>query len=402
MPPLPLPRFPSLANALLGRHPRRRRHVLFVLATGPLYAVSMAVAIQSSAFGLLPPFLALILAGTSLAVFTLVYALVRSGWSARLSDPVLTFPHAMACIVLSMAAYVALGSDRGNVIILIAQTIVAAMFRLRPLQVLALGCASVLLLAASVTGLHHHDPVGFPAPVGWLHLSVGGSTILLLSLVAKWVSDIRVRLDRQARELKDALTTVQQLATTDMLTGLMNRRMMAEVLEREIRQSQRHDTPMCVALIDIDHFKQVNDRHGHAAGDEVLKALAALGRKDLRQVDLLARWGGEEFLLLLPRVPLTDALVALDRLRLQAQQLAVPGNPAVRISVSAGVAQLHEDETLDALLDRADAALYEAKRTGRNRCVAAGPSMGEPAAAAEGSALLIDLRSVARLQEDGA
>lgn len=402
MPFLPASWFPHLVHALLGRQPRRQRHVLFVLATGPLYAVSMAVAIQTSAFGLLARDVALVLAGTSLVVFLLFYTLVRSGWSAHLKDPVLTFPHAMSCIVLSMVGYLLFGSDRGNVMILIAQTIVASMFRLRPQQVLALGCASALMLALAITGLHHRDPEGFPAPVGWMHLSVGGSAILLLSLIAKWVSDIRVRLDRQARDLKQALRTVNQLATTDMLTGLMNRRLMSEVLEREVRQSQRHGTPMCVALIDIDHFKHINDRYGHAVGDEVLKNLATLGRKDLREVDLLARWGGEEFLLLLPRASLSEALVALERLRLQTVRLSVPGDPTRRISVSAGLAELRSDETMDALLERADAALYEAKRTGRNRCVTAPPASGATPQAAGQGALLMDLRGVARMQEDSA
>ena len=401
MPQLPLWITPLL-DALLGRDPRRRRHVLFVLATGQLYAVSLAVTLQSASLGLLSTTLAHALVVASFAVFLTVYVLVRSGWSARLVDPVLTFPHALACVALCMAAYLCLGSQRGNVMILVAQTIVAAMFRLRPQQVLLLGCASVLMLALAVTGLYHHDPQRYTAAIGWLHLTVGGATILLLSLIAKWVADIRVRMGRQARDLQDALSTVQQLATTDMLTGLMNRRMMGDVLEREIRLGHRHGTPLCVALIDIDHFKQVNDRHGHAIGDAVLQQLADTARKELRQVDQLARWGGEEFLLMLPNVSATEAGVALERLRLQVRRLTVPERPGLAISISAGLAQLQPDETLDDLLERADTALYAAKRGGRDRWVTAVVEAQPGATPSPDHPMLIDLRSVARLQGDGA
>lgn len=400
MPQLPL-WIPPLLNVILGRDPRRRRHVLFVLATGQLYAVSLAVTLQSASLGLLDAALAQSLVAASFAVFVMVYALVRTGWSARLTDPVLTFPHALACVALCMAAYLALGSQRGNVMILVAQTIVAAMFRLRPQQVLLLGCASVLMLALAVTGLHHHDPQRYTVAIGWLHLTVGGATILLLSLIAKWVADIRVRIGRQARELQDALSTVQQLATTDMLTGLMNRRMMGDILEREIRLSHRHGTPLCVALVDLDHFKQVNDRHGHAVGDAVLQQLADTARKEIRQVDQMARWGGEEFLLMLPNVTAIEAGVALERLRCAVRRMSVADRPSLQISISAGLAQLLPDETLDGLIERADDALYAAKHAGRDRWVASGGAQRDSSPSHE-SPMVMDLRSVARLQGDGA
>lgn len=384
----------TLSNVVLGTEPQLRRHVLFVLATAQLYAVSMAVATQSFYMGVIAGHMATLINLSCLAVFSVVYTLVRSGRTARWSDPVVAFPHAVACLALCVMAYVLLGSDRGNLMILIAQTIVASMLRLQPRQVLTLGCMGVLMLASAVLYVRHTEAATFGEAIGWLHLTVGGSTILLLSLVAKWVSDIRVRLGRQAHELKDALDTLQQMATTDMLTGLVNRRVMAELLDDELKLAAREGRPLCVAMIDIDHFKLVNDHFGHHAGDSALKTLAQHANAQIRQVDRLSRWGGEEFLMLLPRVAGAEALVAMERLRESTQSLRFPNHEMLQLSISLGIAQVMEGDTAERLVERADQALYEAKRSGRNRCVLAsmGPNAEPPATAqAASSALAMDL-----------
>ncbi|WP_254275722.1 sensor domain-containing diguanylate cyclase [Halomonas sp. 3H] len=156
------------------------------------------------------------------------------------------------------------------------------------------------------------------------------------------------------------------LARHDELTGLLNRRAGLSLLDEEILRSRRYGTPLCVSTCDLDHFKRVNDAHGHAVGDTVLREAADLMKEALRQHDHVIRLGGEEFLVLLPGVDGKEAQRALGRLRqrLETTPLADVG---LRLTLSAGVAELQGDEAADALMERADRALYAAKHEGRNR-----------------------------------
>jgi diguanylate cyclase (GGDEF)-like protein/PAS domain S-box-containing protein len=160
-------------------------------------------------------------------------------------------------------------------------------------------------------------------------------------------------------------------ATTDSLTDLPNRRHFLPLLDREIRRSGRVGGSVAVALLDIDHFKEINDTHGHAAGDTAVVAFATAVRAALRDIDTLGRLGGDEFGVVLPEATVESAVVALERVLTQmtADPLLVEGRPMV-ITFSAGVAGLAGNEdTVDTLLARADAALYRAKEQGRNRVV---------------------------------
>lgn len=361
----------TCVNRVLGEDPHLRRHVLLLLITLQPYAVSVGVILHSEHLKLLAPDVARELIAASAATFLTMFVLVRSGWSQRFADPVLTFPHALITIALCMAAYVQLGDNRGNVMILIAQTIVLSMFRLKPIQVLMLGVFTVITLGACVgwTAVMHESHTH--ASSGWTHFVVGGSTLLTLSLIGKWVSDIRVRIGRQARELQEAVDTVKQMATSDMLTGALNRRMMTELAENELKLIERSGAPMCIALIDIDHFKHVNDHFGHHAGDAVLRSMAQHAQGQIRQVDKFSRWGGEEFLVMLPSISAVEGMNAIERLRQSVERLEIPGYPQLHVTFSAGVAQAKMGESLEQLIERADEALYEAKRQGRNRSLLA-------------------------------
>ncbi|ATJ81515.1 GGDEF domain-containing protein [Halomonas beimenensis] len=175
---------------------------------------------------------------------------------------------------------------------------------------------------------------------------------------ATFVTDIteRKRLERR----------LEFLARHDELTGLLNRRAGLARLDEEIARTHRHDIPLCVAICDLDHFKQINDRHGHGVGDEALAAVAEVMQSELRRYDVLARLGGEEFLVILPGATLSEAERSIERLRrrLVETRLASPG---LSLTLSAGLAALKEGDAGDALLERADRALYRAKREGRNR-----------------------------------
>ncbi|NOQ42117.1 MAG: diguanylate cyclase [Desulfuromusa sp.] len=170
-----------------------------------------------------------------------------------------------------------------------------------------------------------------------------------------------------AAQLNESLKQVEQLAVTDTLTETYNRRKFDEVVSQEHRRAEHEKTPFSLIMFDLDHFKKVNDRYGHSIGDQVLKQLSRLIRGLIRQGDLLIRWGGEEFLLLLPATQLDEAGPFAERVRLEVEQENFP--TAGQITISLGVAQLQEGDSIDALLKRVDNALYRAKQKGRNRVV---------------------------------
>jgi diguanylate cyclase (GGDEF)-like protein len=188
-----------------------------------------------------------------------------------------------------------------------------------------------------------------------------------LAIVGLLAAEAAVTLQRVA-----LLSTLETVARTDELTGLPNRRAWHERLPLELARASRAGDSLPVAMIDLDHFKHYNDTNGHQAGDRLLKQIASVWSAELRETDLLVRYGGEEFALALPACPLNQALKLIDALR-----SIIPDGQ----SCSAGIALWNGSETADQLLGRADHALYEVKRTGRNHSAVAAPPASQPAAA---------------------
>ncbi|GJM21713.1 MAG: diguanylate cyclase response regulator [Planctomycetota bacterium] len=193
----------------------------------------------------------------------------------------------------------------------------------------------------------------------------------------------RVRNLVKMKQLQDELAHASQ---TDALTGLANRRHGCARLEEEMSRSRRYERGMTVALLDIDHFKRINDTLGHHAGDDVLVAVSERLQAASRQTDCVIRWGGEEFLFLFPETDLDEAAGIVDRLRADlaanpVDATAPEGLIQVDVTVSGGVAQLEAGDTLESLVDRADKGLYAAKENGRNRLLVSRDGELEPVAA---------------------
>lgn len=185
-------------------------------------------------------------------------------------------------------------------------------------------------------------------------------------------NSMRERLHQRTIELKIANRRIEELAELDELTGLQNRRSIMKSLNEEMVRAQRSNLPCSVSIIDLDFFKRINDTFGHATGDEVLRTFAICIFANIRTIDKLGRYGGEEFLLILPDTAKDQAVRTLDRLRLMISKLdwaATSGK--MYPTLSAGICEIREEDLAEDILARADIALYRAKDTGRNRVIAA-------------------------------
>ncbi len=186
-------------------------------------------------------------------------------------------------------------------------------------------------------------------------------TLLLLA----YLSHVYMTLVTQAE------TRLLHLAATDPLTQLLNRRSLLDIADYELTQRQRHQAPLAFVLGDIDHFKSINDQYGHAAGDAVLVAVSQTLKQTVRRQDSVARWGGEEFLVLMPGATPDTAHIVAERLRERVSALKVPfGGTEIQVSLTFGVGNHRTNEPVDAPINRADAALYRGKVAGRNRVIA--------------------------------
>jgi diguanylate cyclase (GGDEF)-like protein len=212
------------------------------------------------------------------------------------------------------------------------------------------------------------DPQRYDPRVEAMHLVFAAVVTAAVAVLAERMGQLRARLVQQRTDLAQALQRIQSLATRDELTGLINRRAAMDGLRAELRRRDRSRPTLCIGLIDLDHFKRINDTHGHAAGDRALRGFADAAADVVRAPDLMARWGGEEFLLIMPATDEAEGAACLQRLR---QRLAATPfddvAPGLCLTFSAGVAACAGEDELDKAIDRADRAMYEAKRSGRDR-----------------------------------
>lgn len=185
------------------------------------------------------------------------------------------------------------------------------------------------------------------------------------------LTDLRDRADRaeaEVQRLRRELDQMAELVTHDLLTGVLNRKGLQSALDRETRRAERTGTRVCIALLDVDDFKRLNDTLGHLAGDAALKHLADVARRSLRPQDTIGRYGGEEFIIVLPDTTPEEACGVVQRLQRDlSAHLFLQGEQQVLITFSAGVTELRRDEPVEAAIARADAAMYKAKRAGKNR-----------------------------------
>jgi len=356
----------SIVRLLFGADPKLHRMLQYWAATAALYGFFIFMF-----YGRLD---APAHAANGLALYTvgglaLFYLLVRNHRRLGLAPTTLAVVQGIFGITCNMGAYSITGPLRGATLMGLMVVVVFCTFALRPRQTLALAFLGLFGMGATMWWHQANDPQHYPPAVEGVTFAIMAACSLAVTFLTGEMTKLRRRLTRQREELAAALDTIRTLATVDELTSLANRRHMNEVLAAEER---RHPAAgaTSIALLDIDHFKQINDHHGHAAGDTVLRSFAAALRAAVRDGDVVARWGGEEFLLMLPNTGAEQAAALLERIRLGVAALAVPGLDGLRIAFSGGVCVRNADETFADTINRADKALYRAKSSGRDRVVA--------------------------------
>ena len=365
-----IPSFDPVVHVLLGDEPRQRLRIARSAMAAALYCLCLIVQWAAVWCGLANADEAIWLTAFCLAgSFGFVIA-IRSGVALRSSDAALTTPQIVFAIVSVAFGYHVNAPFRAAMLMIVALVLVHGAFILPPHRCLRLGFFAVAVFGVSMAFGTWRDPVRFDALIETFTFLFTAFVLPPLAFLCGELSALRASERTATRELQRLMEQLRTLATQDDLTGLPNRRHVQQWMPHELARLRRNDGSLSLAILDLDLFKRVNDTFGHAVGDEVLRLFVAEVRTVLREGDVLARWGGEEFLLVMPDTRLADAELVLQRAREQLRtSRAWTAHPQSRVTFSAGLTQLDPGETLEQAVLWADFALYEAKGQGRDRTV---------------------------------
>lgn len=349
---------------------KMRRLVTYWGATVLLYLLSVGILwieVYSGAAARAP---VVVITIAVVAGHSLFYVLIRQYKRLNLTPAQLSVYQGRFAILCTVAGYVVMGPLRGASLVVFTVIMVFCAFTLEAKKTHSLSVFALILLGSAMISMKFLAPNLFDAKTELIHFTLSGSALMVVATLTGRLSELRTTLKAQKAELIEALERIQTIATRDELTSLPNRRYMGTLLETEERRRAHDGTSASLAILDIDWFKKINDAHGHAAGDEVLRVFAETGIRTLRANDVLARWGGEEFLLYLPNTRVATARDAIERLRTQVQALQFSSEDTnFRVTFSAGLVELGPDEPMAHGIRRADELLYQAKAAGRNRII---------------------------------
>jgi len=361
---------PTLANFFLGTDAHQRIRLMQTAIASGLMGISVIGVNYVVWAGLAPAGPATWYTSFTVVAFAGFFVFIRLGFNRIYLDPSLALAQIVVALVSGVWAYAITGPGRGAVFATPIVAIMFGMYSLGPRTVRQLGWLGVAMFAGVMFVMSRLRPDVYDPKVEFLHFFVLTAMLLATALLSGQLARLRQRLRSQKKELAQALERIQDLATHDELTGLFNRRHMLQLLQLEHQRCMRSGHPFCIVMLDLDHFKRVNDAHGHAAGDAVLRAFAVEARAAIRGSDTIARWGGEEFLLLMTDTRAPLGRLGVERLRERVAALRPPSLPStVSVTVSVGLAEHRAGEPVGDTISRADQALYLAKAQGRNRVV---------------------------------
>jgi diguanylate cyclase len=364
-----------IGNGIFTRDPKQRLRIRRSLLATLVYALCTALLFYTVNVGFTrfdhAVTLTLWMCGCGLAA----YLLIRTGLNRRwFKDPSLTLPQIIGAQISCAGAYAITGPVHTGTLPLMAMILVFGMFNLSTRDTRNVSLLAVGLIGAVIFYKTRTDPALYVPQAEWIYFLMVAVCMPTISLLALQLRAIREKLLVQRNEmtsrnaaLDEALTRIEHMAAHDSLTGLVNRRRMLEALREQQKLHARGGHRFCVVMIDLDLFKRINDAYGHGIGDEALRVFAREAHTAMRVTDVLARWGGEEFLFLLTNTPPAEAENALSRLRkalVAARVSAATGD--LHVTFSAGVVEYQLGESIESVIDRADRALYAAKEQGRD------------------------------------
>ena len=361
----------QLALGTRRRRTKLRRQMLGYV--GISYTIDTIILAILANVGTIPMAIAPAYLACGLGTAAIFCAMSEYGISDRFEDPYLVMPQAAAGLT-TMLFFAWLAPQAGllflsNLFIVFSFSSLRASARETATiwTAMSLGLAFLFLGTDKPISVPHDNYTERLATMLDLAITIGRCMFIGI-----FSNSLRQSLYNKSVQLKEAYRRIEELAELDELTGSFNRRCIMRMLDDEIARAHRAKTPCSIALIDLDWFKRINDAHGHPIGDEVLRTFAITVFANIRGIDRFGRYGGEEFLLVLPETTNDAASHILDRLRMIVADLDWSAlSHGMAVTISAGVATLNPDETPDALLARADDALYVAKEAGRNQIASA-------------------------------
>jgi diguanylate cyclase len=356
-----------LSAEALARRAKQRRQIQGMV--GVSYVVDAGILLTYAYAGTVPLWLGPVYALAGLVLTGVAILMSETGVNERFKDHYMVAPLSAANMII-MVAFTYIAPQVGVLFLCSLFTVFSfASLRSTPSQTaviwtaMALGLAGLFLLTDKPVAMPHGSHIERFATMMVFTLTIGRCMFLGI-----FSSSLKASLYQSGLKLKEAYKRIEELAELDELTGAFNRRCIMRMLGEELARSARNGLPFSIALIDLDHFKRINDTYGHPTGDEVLRTFAITMFANIRSVDRFGRYGGEEFLLVLPDMTTDGAARAMDRLRGIVADLDWSAfSPGMKVTLSAGVATLRPNETTDSLLARTDTALYLAKAQGRNR-----------------------------------
>ncbi|MBR0798471.1 GGDEF domain-containing protein [Bradyrhizobium jicamae] len=362
---------PKLTAERLARRAKQRRQIQSMI--GSCFVLDAVVLLVYAHAGTTSVAVATGYALTGLTLVAAYVLLSEIGFHERFRDHYLVAPQsAINMVNLLMFTYIA---PEAGVLFLCNLFVVFGFGALRTSARQTAVIWTVMVLGLAALFLWTDKPIGMPTgtmPDRLATMLVFALTIGRCMFLGIFSSSMQQSLYQSGVKLKEAYRRIEELAELDELTGAFNRRCIMRMLEEEIARCERSGSTSAIALIDLDHFKRINDTYGHPIGDEALRTFAISMFANIRSIDRFGRYGGEEFLLVLPDLSQEDAGRALERLRRIIADLDWSAfSPGMQVTISAGVTTLRPNETSDTLLARADRALYTAKARGRNRIASA-------------------------------
>jgi len=308
--------------------------------------------------------------------FALFFAVIRSGRNLVFADPSLTLPQMGFAICCSATGYALAGPGRSGAFVVVMGVFMVGMYSLTALQVWRVGQMALAVFGGVMLLMTHLDPAVYVPEIEWSHFFMLAIMVPTVTALTAQLCRMRERLRRQKQDLATALARIQDLATRDELTGLINRRHMVELLEQERHRGVRSGQTFCVALIDIDDLPRWIERHGDVFADRFLQSFAREALDVIRISDLLSRWGRGRFLLMLSDTRTSMARLSVERLRERIHAMPVdvgggPGAALLKARLSVGVAEHRAGESVAQTLERAEQALDSVHAAGGNRVVQA-------------------------------